>query len=273
MSATRLPILGLVCCILALGALPRPAAGGDGPEKPTKAKQTGPKDKVRESVAEMIDALGNRNEPPKLLDDARSKHRLPLFPDDYDWKEQARAGSAFGRIRREQTTEMWDELVRRMDDDRYCLTLMGTNGDGCIGNYPVGYFCGELAYDWLVGVYEPHLPRDPARDGWPLRLYIGPIDVGLKKWRKERADKQLYELQIEVCEEAIQALEKAAKVPRREKDRARKEIEAEIATLKKTKRPIITGYRSDCPHPAYTEKDAKEVREYLAGKRPFPGRP
>src|SRR5437899_2608445 len=115
-ATTRLG-LGLVCCILSLGTLPGPAAGAVGPARPTNDRHGRPGGKERKAVVKMIDALANRNRPPKLVD--MDGDRLPLFPDEYDWKEDRRVRSALGKVRAERTAEMWEELVRGIGDERY----------------------------------------------------------------------------------------------------------------------------------------------------------
>jgi hypothetical protein len=96
---------------------------------------------------------------------------------------------------------------------------------------------------------------------------------GLSEWRKKRAEKSLYELQIEVCEEAIKELAEVKRVPQEQRDAARKKIEAEIATLKRTKRPsnVQGGYRFERSGP-YNAELAKRVREGIkSGKYGYLG--
>jgi hypothetical protein len=209
----------------------------------------------------MIDALANRNPPPKLVSDGIGK--LPLYPAEYDWKEDKRVRLALGKVRAERTAEMWEELIRGIGDKHYCLTLKDKNETYALGNWTVGHFCATLGGDWLDGVCNQHLPTDPSKDGYPISLNV--MTGGLVKWRKRRADKQLYELQIEVCEETIRQLGQVAGVKRREKDRAREKIEAEIATLRNTKRPIFTD---DCLEPLvpYAVEEAKVARQRLQEK-------
>jgi hypothetical protein len=209
----------------------------------------------------MIDAMANHNTPPKLVDNGIG--RLPLYPADYDWKEETRSGIAFSKVYKEKTAAMWEELVRRIDDKHYCVTIKDKNEYYALGNKTVGWFCELWAHDWLCGVCNQHLPRDPRKDGYPLSLNV----IGnLMEWRKKRADKQLYELQIEVCEETIRQMEGVAGVPQRKKDQARKSIEAEIATLKRTKRPIFTKY-TIIPLRSYGTEEAEKIRKELGDKK------
>jgi hypothetical protein len=264
MCATTLLSRGLVCFILALGTLPGLPAGPVNPARPTKKRHGPSKTKVRKRVAKMIDGLANRNRPPRLVDFGQGA-QLPLFPPKYDWKEFKRVLSALAKVSEERTPEMWEELVQRIDDRRYCLTLKDNSDIYALGHWTVGDFCVTFARNWLLGVCNQHLPSDPKKDGFPINLRIRPTG-SWAKWRKERADKQLYELQIEVCEETIRQLAKAAGVPQRDKNRARKKIEAEVATLRRTKRPIFTDYTIDYIG-AYTAKEAEEARELLQKDR------
>jgi hypothetical protein len=217
----------------------------------------------KKKLAAMIDALANRNEPPKIV--VAPTRRLPLFPIAYDWKENKRVQSALEKMENERTPEMWEELVRGIGDERYCLTLK-MMGDECFArNMSVGYFCACSAYEWLFGVCNQHLPLDPVRGGFPVRLSVGPKG-DWKEWRKRRSKKQLYELQIEVCEESIREMEKVKGLTKEEKDEARKKIEEEIAKLRKTKRPIFTDYQIDICEP-FSEKEAKAAREKLKDEK------
>jgi hypothetical protein len=212
-------------------------------------------------MAEMINALANRNSPPKLVE--APVCWLPLYPADYDWKEEERVANALGKVSREKTAAMWEELVRHIDDDRYCRTLKDKNETFALGNWTVGRFCLTWADAWLIGVYVEHLPNDPNKDGYPLYL---DLKLGnLKEWRKQRQDKQLYELQIEVCEKAIELL-KVADVRQHEKDQAKKEIGVEIVTLRKTKRPIFTDYMP-IRKLFFSAKEAAKIREELQKRK------
>jgi hypothetical protein len=213
-------------------------------------------------AAELVDAIVNRNKEPKVVK-WRSQWPFPrkaaLFREDHDWKEEARVRKALYRLEKERTEAVWEELVKRSGDRRYCETVTSQKtGDAYI--YSVGYVCRELAYARLIGVFWQHLPLDPIRDGQHLRLDVGIRD--LAKWRKQRAAKSLYELQIEVCEKAIKALADVEGVPRAEKDRARKKIKEEIARLKKTGRPVqVQGAEWFEERGVYDAKLARRVRE------------
>jgi hypothetical protein len=208
----------------------REAAGGEGKKSEATA------------AAKLVDAIVNRNEPPKLVDRREGwPSRLALFPEGYDWKEDDRVRAALDNLYQDTTVELWEELVRRESDPSYCVTLVSVkNEDAEIQS--IGDVCGELAWSRLTVVYKRHLP--PARskdDGSRITLDIGVTD--LAKWRKERKDKSLYQLQIEVCEKAIKELSKIERAPEDEKVAAQKKIEAEIENLRRAKQPVLVKYK------------------------------
>jgi hypothetical protein len=255
-SAYALPRRGTGFTVVIFGLVLIPAAVLDeaagGEKRKADAKR----------AAEMVDAIVNRNKAPKLV---KWQGDFPswaaLFPEDYDWKEEARVRKAISQLERDQTEEVWEELVKRIGDRRYSETVTSVKtGDAYIK--AVGSVCGWLAYSRLIGVFWQHLPLSPFKDGEILRLDVG-IRIGdLAKWRKQRAAMSLYELQIEVCEKAIEALAKVERVPQAQKDQARKKIEAEIAKLKKTKRPVhVQGDYNFEERGVYNADLAKRVRQ------------
>jgi hypothetical protein len=127
----------------------------------------------------------------------------------------------------------------------------------------VGGICHGLAYWHLHEVFQQHMPNSPGKDGWPISVYVGIHE--LADWRKERASKSLYRLQIEVGEKVLQKLSNYKGVSDDEKNLARKKIEAEIEKLRRTKQPIFAGYtsfRNSGPSvPAYTPRIAERIRE------------
>jgi hypothetical protein len=216
-------------CLLALGCFTLLAAA-----PPRRATKEG----------RMIDALANRNKPPRLVKFRRGRDRdlLPIFPADYDWKEQKRVVAALETVARVRTPEMWEEMLTKVDDDRYCLTVAYHPPNECgeaEDNYSVGYFCRITVIRQLDDVCRRHLPRRASR---PIIVDLGADEItDLAAWRRKRKGKALYELQIEVCELYVANL---PKVKRKDDDevtaldvnRAIQRIKAEIRTLKKTKR-------------------------------------
>lgn len=252
--------LGVVYGVLLSSVMLGYAAEPDTPPKRLNERDENNK-KRRLAMVHMIDDLANHNKMPKLV--KKGVGKLPLYPADYDWKEEKRVALALAKINKERSEELWDELVRRSGDEHYCRTVKDQNEYYAMGNWTVGIFCSILADDWLLGICQQHLPSDPNKDGYRISLDFGiGKSGGLRKWRNDRGNKTLYELQINVCEEAIRELTKIPGIPQRNKEGAQKKIEGEIAKLKKLKRAIFTDYSSE-PMRCYSEKEAVKIRESL----------
>jgi hypothetical protein len=213
-------------------------------------------------AAEMVEAIVNRNKAPKLKEwPGNFPSQVALYSEDHDWKEEYRTRTAIYQLEKDRTEAVWEELVKHADDHRYSDTVTSMKtGDAYIED--VGGTCGWLAKSRLIDVFRQHLPPDPIKDFDKLSLDVGIKD--LTKWRKERAAKSLYELQIEVCEKAIEALAKVQGVPQAEKDKARKKIEQEIASLRKSKKPVhVEASPSFLKRGQYKAEFAKRVRECI----------
>jgi hypothetical protein len=213
---------------------------------------------------EMVDAIVNHNQPPKLVERASgSPRKVALFLESYDWEEDNRVRRALDQLYQDTTAELWEELVRRdkEKDGGYCVTMVSVkNEDAEI--LSVSRILGPLVYSRLVDVFEQHLPRDPNREERRISLPYGIED--LSEWRKARKDKALYLLQIELCETALTELAKVKGISKDDKKVARKKIEAEIEKLRSTKRPVFmehTGFFVPFRECLYTPDLAKRVRE------------
>lgn len=259
-----------ICClcrhygriILGLGILSLIAAialGGDVKKKREKdsAVEQAAKRSAKEA-AEMVEAIANRNKQPKIVSRRNVKPKnFALFAEDYDWKEEERVKGALDKLSRNESVELWEALVQKANDRRYCIVSYSWSSDDA-ERYSVGRMCRKLAYDRLCSkVFEEHLPSI-APFGCPIRLRS--IEDDFLAWRKDRKEKSLYQLQIEVCEMAIRELPKVSVhfLSGKEKSEARKKIEAEITELRRLKRPHIG--KTGIP-PAYPERAAKRVRE------------
>jgi hypothetical protein len=220
------------------------------------------------AVARLIDDLANRKPPPPLLKDPSGGNKeIPLFPEDYDWDEQNRVRRALAELNDETTVEAWEELVKRIGDKRYCLTVKDeTSGIYTNGHWTVGSFCQFLARKKLICVYQQHLKEGPGvHRPWGLDIGLdGPN--ALAEWRKKRMDRSFAELQVEVCERALRALPRREGIPQSQKDWARRSIEGELEQLKRTKRPVLRR-TSLGPNGFYSAKNARECREELGIKR------
>jgi hypothetical protein len=211
-------------------------------------------------VIKMVDAIVNGNEPPKLVfRRSGSPKAVALYPENYDWREEERVRGAIAALSQETTPELWEELVRRTADARYCVIVVGEkkqDAEICT----VGRVCDNRAYWCLVGVFQKMMPPNAALEGRPLAV---DFDVTyLEKWRRERRNKSLYQLQIEMGEIALRALSAFKDVPKDQIDRARQEVDAAIEKLKSTKVPIFV----EGPYPEaemYTPENARRVCEVI----------
>jgi hypothetical protein len=261
MSATTLLGRGLVCCILSLGTLSCSAAGPVGPARPTNDKAGRPGGKEGKAAAKMVDAIVNRNKPPKLV--GRPSGSWPglvaLYPESYDWKEEERVRQAIDKLYQDRTVELWEELARRKANPSYCVVVVSDQTEDA-QIFTVGTICRGLAYSRLVEVFVQHMPPDPDKNGRPIITGVG---IGnLADWRKERMQKPLYQLQIEVGEKMLRELSKVnvRGVRKHQIDSAREKIEAEIEKLSKTEQPVFLKDQS-FPHNTYSKDVAKRVRD------------
>lgn len=189
----------------------------------------------------MINDLANRNQPPKLLD--IQEDALPLFSENYDWDEQQRVRRAISALWCSLSPELWEELLKNEDDNRYSLTVMIIPETGSAKNYSVGDWCRELAYYSLINAFTQHLtPRSEPTggpEGYPVYVEVGVESDDLVVWRKRRMSKSLYELQIELCEVAIKAMPAVIGASDDQKAAMTEKIQAEIERLNATKCPDI----------------------------------
>ena len=144
----------------------------------------------------LIDALASRNAPPQLIDQAA--RRVPRFAADYDWREQRRVRAALSAVLHTQSDALWWRLREHFTDQRYVLTASRNER---ARNFTVGEFCRDFFAADLASAYARHLPAVVGR----LPPAFHPDDLF---WQNEhdwsRAQKPLHEIQIAVCQQAIQ---------------------------------------------------------------------
>jgi len=157
-------------------------------------------EKPREKRPPSINLIVSKNKKP-------SRGNGPLkLPPDYDFDEQKRVWSEvhglFG-----DAESIWADIVDHLDDQRYSLT-MESNISGRSYEWTVGDICHAIVARNLTQSYYGSLKPETFDRYRTLR---SPVSLGglsdLKKWCQERKDKKLYELQIEVCELTMKALE------------------------------------------------------------------
>jgi len=181
-------------------------------------------------IAAMVAALANRNPVPELI---KRRRAVPIFSPEYDWDEAKRVRKAFYAIVRSESVELWEELVKHLDDKRYSITLCLDDGPGAF-NFTVGRICRIVAEDRLILVSRIHSDPD-SRDRRDVYIDVGIEDIA--KWRKERAKKSLAELQIEVCEKAISTIQMNADLSDKVKSAECERIRQTISKIKETKKP------------------------------------
>jgi hypothetical protein len=145
-----------------------------------------------------------------------------------------------------------------MDDSSYSIVVAGIPGDNADNAeiYSVGEICSDVVYSHLVGVFDQHMPVDA--EGRRHR-----VDIGDLAWRKQAPTKPLYQLQIEVGEEALRELsEMVDRFPDKKShvERSRENIEAELKKLRRTDKPFFLK-KVSLPAVPYPKEAAERVRE------------
>jgi len=223
----------------------------------------------------LVEALANRNPKPKLVD-SRGLDRffldgvVPLFDKKYDCKEQDRVLAATEAVATNKSPEVWESLVAHLDDRRYWLTLADEAGAGEFGaaeNYCVGDYCTKLAYSQLMFPVERNqsIIRGRSSDEKPKPRAVLPVPFGndLRQWRKSHSGKTFYELQIEICKGAIDALPGLTGPSAQDKVKFREQIKSEIEHLRKTKTGLFggDGYARAFSGERYNRFDAERAME------------
>jgi hypothetical protein len=215
---------------------------------------------VEDRVARLVGAIANTNKPPQVVSRPKGRpEEVPLFPENYNWREDDRVVKALDRLYQDKTSALWEELVRRQDDPRYCITIIGESEN--VHVLSVGGACHKLAYARLIGAFKQHLPHEPTEGGRVIPIDLGEGLDNLAEWRKKRKDKPFYQLQIEVCEIAIREVSRMNRIPEVVKKSTCLKIESEIRKLKKLEEPVFTGPSSFPGTEAFfTPELAKMVR-------------
>lgn len=209
-----------------------------------------------------IEALVNRNPAPRLVPydgpgNTFDSDVIPVVSPKYDWKEQARAQAALAKLSHERDEGLWESLVKHIGDKRFALT-MNHNGSR-FENYSVGEFCHMLALRRFRFIM--HMHSDPNSGDRPdVYFELGMDD--LAKWRKKRAGKSLYELQIDACETALSQVPKLEDLPKEAKDSVRARLQSMVKKLKKTKKSLYFDTTMDS-YECFTAMRAEEARKLL----------
>ena len=212
----------------------------------------------------MISSLISTNQPPELIKNTDKVllrygvSRLPLFPARFDWANQGEIRAAVVKLGRDESILMFDELLRHINDTRYCITILKGSGDP--ENYSVGKMCRDLARGKLVGAFQDDLGLDDRY--LPARIPYGKGEFSdLVKWREKRPTLTLAELQIEVGQLTLDAIPNAPHLSEDRKVAIRVQIQRKIDTIKSTGKPITVHFWKDS-FSTFTPKQANEIREH-----------
>lgn len=196
----------------------------------------------------MIDAMASRNKAPKIVRTSDNYQALALFSPDFDWSDQERVQKAVKAAREDKSDEMWWELRKHIGDNRYALTVdfdVSTE----IWNLSVGDFCSSITEADLKEAYARHLPKVSGEMPFIFSILD---EKNMKKWK----DRPLYQLQVEVCEEAVRQIAsiKATSdlhggdykspshtLTAQEKARFTEAVKKQIEELKRTKKAVTAA--------------------------------
>jgi hypothetical protein len=187
--------------LLILVVLAASPLAGDEPKKPaapapeSQGAAAAGSAKRAEEWTKRIDSLASKNTAPRLT--RNNVIYEPSFPHDYDWKDQERVLEALNALAQCSDPELWDILIAHGDDQRYSFTArrFGPNAY----NFSVGSACRMLAGEQLLWIGR--MNSDPDSRGRPDVI----VNLGLRdldKWRSERREKALWELQVELLDKA-----------------------------------------------------------------------
>ena len=182
---------------------------------------------------QLIEALVTRNPSPTLTSKGL------IFDPKYDRLAAHRAWEAVPRIV-SHVEEAWPLLVGHLDDERYCLTVRPLLSGGAPQNWSVGKMCHEIVARNLSEAYLRNLA--PITKSVYLTMVWPNVARDAKKlkiWCDARKDKELYELQIEMCQWAITEVPNLRKTPLQTRRTWSRAIEAEIRSLQESKKAVL----------------------------------
>lgn len=207
-----------------------------------------------------IEKLVNHNPVPRLVGD--KGQRDPIFDVKYDWAEYHRVWMALRELA-PKAEALWPELVKHLDDERYCMTALTWSDN--THNLTVGDVCHELISNILSNAYYQHLkPNSLDIYGRMGRPDIARDKKKLKSWCEARRDKPLYELQMEACEWAVKRLTKSEDLPRVSNSTRRAwiaAIKAEIQSLTKSKLAVPSEWFRGEEYFSFSAAKAQDIRK------------
>jgi hypothetical protein len=223
------------------------------------------KQKAKDDPKARIESLVNHNSPPKLVADQGD--RIPIFDAKYDWVEYSRVWNAVRELAPHADT-LWPELVKHLDDNRYCLTVFTFTESTY--NWTIGDVCRELIGATLAKPYDRNLSPSSLRIYAAMsRPEIARDAKKLKAWCEERENKRLYEMQIEVCDWAIEVLKLPEFLPSVSKSRREGWIDAigaDAKSLATSKQAVLSAWFRAEEYEPYNSKRAETARNIAAQK-------
>jgi hypothetical protein len=143
--------------------------------------------------------------------------------------------------------QCWRELLKHLDDKRYCITLETMSG--AIQNFTVGDICQIIIARTLSEAYYQKLAPETVQVYARLRTpQFGDDKKKLQAWCEEHSKRKLYELQVEMCRWAIAELQRhdIPDVSTSDVKEWTTAIEAQIKSLNETKRAVpFAGFGSE----------------------------
>jgi hypothetical protein len=150
-----------------------------------------------------IEALASRNKEPRILC-LYGNDEVPLFIDDYDWDEQARISGVLESLEKDKSDQMWWCLMNHLDDQRYALTgNCNEFVEMTAYNFSVGSLCKHIAGKNLGEPYARYLPAEEWRF---LSKSVFHPQYEFWDHKEKWVGKPLYEIQIAVCQRAIEQM-------------------------------------------------------------------
>jgi len=213
----------------------------------------------------MAEALANRNPLPRLAKSMEG--RDPVFPQDFNWSEDARAWLAL-RSLIEHAEAAWPGMVRHLDDGRYCITVDEALSCEYALNWTVGDACREIIAGALTQGYLRHLRMDKVSYWRLARSDLTRDAKKLQAWCASRSGRPLYELQIEICQAALADVQHGAWPPRVTPERRRDwaaALKADVASLRASRKAYQFQGFGESYHP-YSFKEIEAYRK-MCGKR------
>jgi hypothetical protein len=191
-------------------------------------------------LEKTVEGLASLNRPPSLS--GLAPNTKASFDASYDWSDQDRVKRALDYVC-DHADGAWTCLFKHVDDRRYCITWQFKED---ARNVTISDVCQDLICGALIAGYYDCLPdmSQHVKAGWSPRAPGDMSNDELLSWCRERKDKKLCELQLEMCHWAI------AKIKQSNRSRefpAIEAIEKNIAFLQKYQkslRPIRLAHRS-----------------------------